>query len=280
MDVTKYFQDAYPIHFHSHVIIDRVVYPNLPIEWNASPIVTEIMAPQAHLYPFLVDLCHLDSEQISTLEKMMIGSKKSGGIILIKSHHDHDTLIYLLANALIYTPKTGGNYLLRYYDHNVLLQLIRIIPYNHFFCKIKSLGVEFFTFHSRFGHVTYLPEFTKITFNDDKITELTLLLNIGIVNKAIKKLNRDMDIDTYLKISQRLDDKITIARHEFHLTDDNDIVSFIAQCILVHDFYYQSPQVINILKETSQYPGYFHERLSLLNTDDWNNILTYCENTL
>ncbi|OBY35601.1 hypothetical protein PR729_19035 [Providencia rettgeri] len=78
MDVTKHFQDAYPIHFHSHVIIDRVIYPNLPITWNASPIITEMIAPQAHLYPFLVDLRHLDSEQIPILQKMIIDSKKIG----------------------------------------------------------------------------------------------------------------------------------------------------------------------------------------------------------
>ncbi|EPJ0399117.1 MULTISPECIES: hypothetical protein [Providencia] len=280
MDVTKHFQDAYPIHFHSHVIIDRVIYPNLPITWNASPIITEMIAPQAHLYPFLVDLRHLDSEQIPILQKMIIDSKKNGGIILIKSHYDHNTLIYLLANALIYAPKTGGNYLLRYYDHNVMLQLIRIIPHNHLFNKIKSLGIDFFTFHSRFGHITYLPELVETTFNDNKNNTLALLSNIGIINKAIKKLNNDMDIATCLKVSQRLDDKITIAHHEFYLTDANDIMSFITQCILVHDFYYQSPQIINLLKETSQYPGYFHESLSLLSIDDWNNILAYCENTL
>lgn len=279
MDVTKHFQDVYPIHLHSHVIIDRVIYPNLPITWNASPITTEILAPQAHLYPFLVDLCHLDSEQIPILEKMMLDSKKSGGIILIKSHYDHDTLTYLLANALIYTPKTGDNYLLRYYDHNVILQLIRIIPHNHFFNKIKSLGVEFFTFNSQFGHVTYSPILEEIISNDNKPDTLDHLLNIGIINIAIKKLN-NMDIATYLKTSQQLEDKVNIARHEFHLTDANDIISFITQCMLVHDFYYQSPQIISLLKETSQYPGYFHESLSLLSTDDWNNILTYCENTL
>ncbi|WP_369311332.1 hypothetical protein [Providencia rettgeri] len=278
MDVSLHFQDAYPIHFHTHVIIDRVIYPNLPIAWNASPIITEITAPQAHLYPFLVDLCHLNTEQIPILEKMILDSKKSGGVMLIKSHYDHDTLIYLLANALIYTPSTGDNYLLRYYDHNVILQLIRIIPHNQLYNKVKSLGIEFFTFHSQFGHITYTLDFEQTT-NNNKVELLTHLANIGIINIAIRKINNDMDIDTYFKVSQTLEDKINIARNTFSLTDINDIVSFITQCILIHDIYYQSPLIINILKETSQYPGCFHESLSLLKTNDWNSILTYCENT-
>jgi hypothetical protein len=280
MDVTKHFQDAYPIHLHSHVIIDSVVYPNLPITWNASPIVTEITAPQAHLYPFLVDLCHLDSEQIPILEKMILDAKKSGGITLIRSHYDHDTLVYLLANALIYTPKTGEHYLLRYYDHHVMLQLVRITPPYQFINKIKSLGIEYFTFHSQFGDITYKPNLVEITPSDNKPEFFTRLVNIGLINKAIKKINNDIDIATYFKTSQTLEEKITIACHTFSLTDINDIVSFITQCILIHDCYYQSPQIITILKETSLYPGYFHDRLSLVNTDDWDHILTYCENSL
>lgn len=277
MDVTQQFHEAYPIHLHSHVIIDRIIYPDLPKSWKASPIITEITAPQAHLYPYLVQLDNLDSKQIVLLEKMILESKKRSGILLIKSHFDHDTLVYMLANTLIYSPQASENYLLRYYDHNVLLQLFKIIPSFKLFNKLKSLDIDYLTIHSQYDNITYIPNSKVNILGNNKTDILLQISNIGIINTSIKKLNKDMNISEYYKISYLLEEKISIARNKFSLININDIIVFITKCVLVHELYYTSPQIEKILNITSHYPGCYHDELALLSTNDWNSILKFCE---
>ncbi|HEK1721040.1 TPA: DUF4123 domain-containing protein [Proteus mirabilis] len=276
MNIITQFHEAYPIHAHTHAIIDRIIYPDLPREWDAMPIVTEVTSPQEHLYPYLIELKNIESESLFILEKIISESKEKAGILLIRSSFDKDTLKSLLANNLIYSLNSGDNYFLRYYDYHVLLQLIRILTSIDLFSKFKSIGVDYVTFYSSYGNRTYIP----INIIGEVVNEtpiLNRLLNIGIINISIKKLNKKLDIIEYFRLSDFLENKITIARNDFSLTNMKDICAFITHSILIHEFYYHSPQVDKILKEAKNCPGYFCETLALVSNEDWDNILRYCE---
>ncbi|MER5081739.1 DUF4123 domain-containing protein [Providencia stuartii] len=280
MDIIKQFHEAYPIHLHSHAIIDRIIYPDLPEIWNANPIITDITMPQAHMYPYLIELGNINSEQRILLNNIIFESERGSGIILFNSKFDQDTLIYILANYLIYTSPAGDNYLLRYYDYNVFMQLVRIISPLNLRNKLNALGAEYVTFYSQYGHKTYIPNLYNEKQEPIYATTFSRIADIGIINSAIKKINKKMDINDFFYVSNILEEKISIARNKYFLTDKNDIITFISKCILIHKLYYISPEVNEVLSKTYKYPGCYHDEISLFSAERWRDILNFCRTNL
>lgn len=264
---------------HTHVLIDRVFYPEPPENWKAEPVINSVLKPQVELYPWLISLENLDVEQTENLVNLIHRSDNLPAIMLLHSDYRGPALIQRLADSLIFQQHyTSKRYLLRYYDSRVFIQLIRMLTRAQLRNFCLRAGVNFFSWINSFGGETFTPagETEKAEGISSEVNRR--LLNIGMINTVIQQYNnKPTDFNELILLSEHVEKFIDVATMKLCLTDRNDIISFAVKGLTYHHLFYLAEPVAELIKKTKSVPGLFASEIELLNENDWVAVNQYCQ---
>ncbi|WP_336285202.1 DUF4123 domain-containing protein [Citrobacter arsenatis] len=263
---------------HTHVLIDRIFYPDPPASWQAEPVVNSVLKPQAELYPWLVELENLDVEETENLTTLIRSSDNLPATMLFHSDYRGQSLIQCLADLLIFQQHyTGKRYLLRYYDSRVFIQLVRMFTHAQLRNFCSRAGVNFFSWIDSAGGATFIP-FDKSAITEGISSETCRrILNAGIINTVIQQHSKLADLNEFIVLSDCVENLIDIATLQLGMTDRNDIIAFATKGLNYHHQFYLAKPIIELIEKTKYMPGLFSAEIDLLNKDCWVAICQYCQ---
>ncbi len=279
MDNFRYLQPSFSLGHHTHVLIDRLRCPQPPDGWPVVPVVSAVLEPQAHLYPWLVALAELTHPQLLELDKTLAEKATSPDMMLLGSQYELATLKLRLADAFIFQPDGGRErYLLRYYDCRVFFQLLRMQPALALQRWSRQTGIDFCSWQDEGGRVTFdcralIAEQASIP----AAQEYHRLLNIGLINQVLQRYGMPPDLAKRRTLSDETERLIITARDECGLTDPDDLISFALLGLTVHERYWQTQKMSALLKLTAGQPGAFHTELTLMDDEALAQLRHQCQ---
>ncbi|EQB98436.1 DUF4123 domain-containing protein [Photorhabdus temperata] len=251
-----------PLEFaeHQYVLIDRVLVPQLPEDLPVIEVVSPLLAPQAHLYPWLLPLRELPSVVWSRLlnEARLKTDPDSPPFftLLLKSDLSPEAIKNVLVNALYLKEKQQGH-ILRYYDPRVLFHLHWMMTPWAFSRRIASDDITHWTFWLEGDwHTLAFPE--KARYQQGEMpTPFAQIQRIGLINQVLTKLPATLDMAERQALSRRIDALLDIAMTRWSLTDRQDLTAFALHGITLNEAFHQAPKMKTLLSQCQQFAGYY-----------------------
>lgn len=258
----------------NYAIIDRVIYPDIAQDFPVLEIVTPIIQPQAHLYPYLLPLKTLPLtlwQQFNNMIQSQIKqSKNSLSILLIKSDDSTESLIFNLANYLIHSFKQR-NYILRYYDPKVFVQLCWILGRYGLNTLSKVTGVYDWTFYinQQWNTLSITQEEPKDSTLSEQLN-YEQLKNIGLINTILSKYFPFHSIFEHISYSQKISLALQQAESN-NVTNREDKLLFAQHYLFFGQEFLSLPIIQKILNNYEEV-GHYSEQMSKLTKLDWLKI--------
>lgn len=259
---------------HDFAIIDRGRYPSVCESWPVLELVSPMLQPQAHLYPWLLPLKDMRSNDwnmlIRELGQAISPAASPASRLLLRSDKPIPEVRSQLIRALYFTDENHQGHILRWYDPRVLFhlfwmfsaeQLMTLLPVGLASCWTLWLEGKWYSLVTRpLPGTTVMPEYVLRTMR-------MRLQNISLINGVLADRPSVSNIIERLQTSRQIETLLIQAR-EFGLEQRSDLMAF-ASSVLEHgDKFWQAPDVQEILRLSVSTPGYFSR---------WVNSLRYRE---
>lgn len=266
-----YLAEPLPVADHEYAIIDRMRFPELPGSWPLIELVSPMLAPQAHLYPWLLPLHELKSGDWRQLMTELAQSKNPHSsptsCLLLSSASNPLAVRNALVEALqFYDPQRNGH-ILRYYDPRVLFHLHWMLTPWQLSHRLPAREVPVWTFWLE-GEWRTLSFPEKIACQPGELRQLPLeeLQYIGQINIVLSMLRVPVkDLDQRQEISKKIRRLLEQSAH-CQLPTPEDRITFALHGLQQREDFWLSPKMAAFLILARQTADFYRDETS--NWDD------------
>ena len=248
---------------HQYAVIDRMRLAELPEGWPLIELVSPMLAPQAHLYPWLVPLHQLPSGEWNAFMAKMSRHTDSVSApecaLLLSSSRPVQDVRSALVNALYFKDAQQRGYILRYYDPRVLFHLHWMLSPWQLFNQLSAQEIPYWSFwlDGRW-HTLEFPARESYQPGDRAEMPLEQLQRSGQINLALQKLPRSVDMAQRQKISRRLD-TLLMQAEVCGLSIQEDRIAFALHGLSQCEGFWKAPKMAAFLDLARLTPDYYRD---------------------
>ena len=270
-----YLKSAPAFSQHDFAIIDRIKHPNINTSWPVRELVSPMLQPQAHFYPWFLSLKDMNSGDwnrlIAEQENRDAPDKPPLCCLLLRSEHSEYEVYSQLIDALIFTDEKLQRHILRYYDPQVLFHLSWMFTFGELAGMIPVRQISYWTcwLDGRWNTLAF-PSVGVMPppYESKDNSTVTRLQNIGIINSILSALPPCKNIDERLDYSRCIE-MLLIKARELGLNHRDDLHIF-AQSGVNHSLdFWKTSAIQDILKQSKGFPELFNRKIRCLSEYDW-----------
>jgi len=261
---------------HQYAVIDRKRVPELPQSWPVIELILPMMAPQAHLYPWLVPLRELPSQEweglMTTLSRHSGARSPEKCSLLLSSACSPEQVRSALVNALYFKDSQHNGHILRFYDPRVLFHLHWMLTPWQLTSLLTAKDIPCWTFWLEGGWHTleYSRDAVSMPGAASAINLQQLAL-CGPINQALQQLPACSDIDQRQQISRKLADLLRQAS-ECGLYTDEDRIAFALHGLVQRQGFWNTPKMSAFLQQASQNADLYRSETSSWDETRWQEM--------
>lgn len=258
---------------HQYAVINRILFPDLSDQLPVIELVSPLLAPQAHLYPYLLPIRELSSTQWQIL---MDGVQQAEGrdspplvSLWLQSDLSPSEVKSRLLEILIMQDEQRQYHILRFYDPRVLFHLHWMLSPWEFSGKLSMRLISAWTFWLD-GQWHTLAYKQPVPFDPlaPKIT-VARLQHIGLINRVLAEMPPIIDLVERQQLSQRIEALL----QQCPLSSPDDQRAFCLHGVTRGQAIYKTPKMAALLAESTQYPGYYARLTASWNDNDWQEMI-------
>jgi hypothetical protein len=261
---------------HQFALIDKAFARSLLDDYPSLDIVSAHLAPQSHLYPALISLHELPTPDwqkfITKITEQSQGLSTHNINLLLSSPLSAESLRNELASLLLINDEKQQNYLFRYYDPRVLIQLSWMLTPWQLQTYLKTQAIPSWTFFiDKQWHTLSFQEKAPYIKNDPINLPLEQINRIGLINQVLEQLPITKNLDEKIRLSRHIDELLLIASN-CGLVINKDINIFVQQGIEQQCAFWLHHDVQAVLKVAAHNPEYYRRTTSNWNEKRWQEI--------
>jgi len=267
--IISYLEHHRPLEKHQYAVIDRGRLPTLPGNWPYLELVSPIVSPQAHLYPWLIPLRELPAGELNDL---MAALSRHVGLysfpvcsLLLSSTLSLHEVRNVLTDALYFKDAQHRGYILRYYDPRVLFHLHWMLNPWQLFTQLPAQEIPHWTFWLEGKwHTLEFPGHVFCQPGDAADYPLEQLQRCSAVNRVLAKLPCSTDMAQRQETSRRID-ALLVQAMQCGLTSQEDRIAFALQGIAQRAAFWRAPKMAAFLTQARLIPGFYSDE-----TNGWD----------
>lgn len=268
-----YLEQPLPLASHQYAVIDRMRVPELPESWPYIELVSPMLAPQAHLYPWLVPLHELSSGEWSAfmaeLSQHADPASPPMCVLLLSSPCSMQIVRSALVNALFFRDSFHKGHILRYYDPRVLFHLHWMLSPWQLFIQLSAHEIPYWTFWLE-GEWRTLVFPSRVSYQPGDQTEFPMehLQRCGQINLALQKLPRNIDIAQRQEVSRKID-TLLVQAMTCGLPTQEDRIAFALHGLTQREGFWTAPKMAAFLTQSRQTPDFYRDATSQWDEYRW-----------
>lgn len=272
----NYLENPLPLADHQYAVIDRIRVPELPEHWPHIELVSPMLAPQAHLYPWLVPLHELPPGEWRTVMADLSRSADPASLpmcaLLLSSPRPIQIVHNLLVNALFLKDAHHKGHILRYYDPRVLFHLHWMLSPWQLFNHLSAREIPYWTFWLE-GEWHTLAFPAHVSFQPGDHTEIPLaqLQRSGQINLALEKLPRHVDMAQRQQSSRKIE-ALLVQGLACGLPTQEDRIAFALHGLVQPEGFWMAPKMAALLAKSRQTPDYYRDVTSNWDAHLWQEM--------
>lgn len=265
----RYLEHHLPLADHQYAVIDRMRVPEFPENWPLIELISPMLAPQAHLYPWLLPLHDIQSgdwrKLMAELSQHSDPNSPSECCLLLNSTHTPQAMRNALVAAMYLTDKQHKGHILRFYDPRVLFHLHWMLTPWQLFNQLSALEIPRWTFWLEGSwHTLEFPEHIPSQPGGTVSLQLDQLQRIGQINLALAKLPHSKDILQRQEMSRRID-ALLVHALQCQLPTQEDRIAFVLHGLTQCEAFWTAPKMAALLIQARQFPDFYRDE-----TSDWD----------
>lgn len=277
-----YLTHHQPLAEHQYAVIDRIRVPKLPDSWPLIELVSPMLAPQAHLYPWLLPLHELPSgEWRSLMADMSLHSDPHFPPVcslLLSSKRTPQSVRNALVGALYFKDEHHKGHILRYYDPHVLFHLHWMLSSWHLFNQLPAQEIPRWTFWLDGNwHTLEFPERVAHQPGEPVGIQWDQLQRSGQINLALKKLSHSADMAQRQEISRKID-ALLVQAMACQLSTPEDRIAFALHGLKQREGFWTAPKMAAFLAQSRQSPDCYRDETSEWDEHRWLEMTQICTN--
>ncbi|EPK7282847.1 DUF4123 domain-containing protein [Citrobacter farmeri] len=263
---------------HQYAVIDRLRVSELPISWPLIELVSPMLMPQAHLYPWLLPLHELPSGEWQSLMKDLAVDVKGilapECILLLSSSYSVQEVHSALVSALYYQDETGTGRILRYYDSRVLFHLQWMLTPSQItnYLPVKKIPLWTLWLEGKWQTLNFASEQTACVNGGNSRLPMSQLQRCGQINDVLAQLPAEENMSTRQSISRKID-FLLVQAIECQLSTREDQNAFALHGLNLPDKFWLAPKMKIFLEKARQAPEYFLDETSSWNERVWLDMI-------
>lgn len=272
--ITRYYRlEPLALSEHQYLVIDRLNAGELPAGLPLIELVTPLTAPQAHLYPWLLNLNTLSADEWKWLEwEFRLTTKNSEpppGCLLLTSHQPEHVIRGHLINASFISDEQRERHMLRWFDPRVLFHLCWMTNARSLADMLHIRDIPDWTYWLSGKWQTL--SFEKNNAPDEVLPELHCLFNqlqhIGLINDVLAVLPDAEDFAQREQLSRQILDWAEIGGH--WLSNSLDLREFILHGVKYGAHFYESEMIQSLIKKSNKTAGVYYQVTRNWNDEQW-----------
>ena len=269
----QYLDKHRPLGKHQYAVIDRMKVPVLPEHWPCTELISPVLAPQAHIYPWLIPLHQFSPEEwrafMATQVQQTIPHECT---LLLSSSLTVEEIRSALIGALHFKDKQQRGYILRYYDPRVLFHLHWMLKPAQLFNQLSARGIPFWTFwHDGNWSTLEFTEDTEPPCRDNMVFPLEQLRRIGQINLVLKSVTSTGDIDGGQQTSCKINALLEQAEM-CGLSVQEDCIAFASHGLVQPEGFWKAPKMATFLEQVRHFPGCYRDETHLWDDNHWQEM--------
>ncbi|EPG4211588.1 MULTISPECIES: DUF4123 domain-containing protein [Klebsiella] len=274
-----FLRDALPLSQHDFAIIDRVQHPDIDKSWPVLEMVSPMLKPQAHLYPWLLPLKEMSAADWNMLMTNLRQEKKPEipplCTLLIRSERTVSEMRSVLIKAMHFTDENHRRHILRYYDPRVLFHLSWMFTYRQLMELIPVRQSSYWTlwiegqWHTLVCHPS---EVMLTSVEHETVFPAARLKNIGLINRVLMEIPFITDIAERRNCSQRIE-KLLSRGLSLGLIHHNDLIAFACSGLTREPDFWRIPIIQEWLRCAENTPEVFSRMINGLSDIEWQKLL-------
>lgn len=258
---------------HQYAVIDRMRVPELPEGWPLIELVSPMLAPQAHLYPWLVPLQELKSYEwdafIAKLRQHNDPFTPPECCLLLSSPRPVQVVRSALVNALYFKDAQQRGHILRYYDPRALFHLHWMLSPWQLFNQLSAQEIPYWSFWLE-GEWHTLEFPARVSYQPGDRAEMPLdqLQRSGQINLALQKLPRSADMTQRQENSRRID-ALLMQADVCGLSIQEDRIAFALHGLSQCEGFWKTPKMAAFLDLARLTPDHYRDETSHWDEHRW-----------
>lgn len=272
----NYLEHPLQLANHQYAIIDRMRVPELPESWPHIELVSPMLAPQAHLYPWLISLHELPPDEwrifMAELSQCVDLTPSPTCVLLLSSPRPINIVHKLLVKALFLNDINHKRHILRYYDPRVLFHLHWMLSPWQLFNQLSAQEIPYWTFWLEGGwHTLSFP--TQVSCQPGHPTEIPLeqLQRSGQINLTLEKLPRNVDMAQRQESSRKID-ALLVQAITCGLPTQEDCIAFALHGLEQPEGFWMAPKMAAFLAQSRLAPDYYRDVTSNWDEHLWQEM--------
>ncbi|HBO0703367.1 TPA: DUF4123 domain-containing protein [Enterobacter kobei] len=272
----NYLEQPLPLANHQYAVIDRTRVPELPESWPHIELVSPMLAPQAHLYPWLLPLHELPADEwrtfVTDLSRCTDPTSPPKCSLLLSSPRPIKIVCNLLVNALFLKDAYQKIHILRYYDPRVLFHLHWMLSPWQLFNHLPAQEIPHWTFWLEGEwHTLAFPD--RVSCQPGHATEIPLaqLQRSGQINLTLEKLPRNVDMAQRQESSRKID-ALLVQAMTSGLPTQEDRIAFALHGLVQPEGFWMAPKMAAFLAQSRQAPDYYRDVTSNWDEHFWQEM--------
>jgi len=259
---------------HDFAIIDRMEHPDINKTWSVLELVSPMLEPQAHLYPWLLPLKEMSAGEWKVLmeELGQADSSRTTPVsgLLLRSEKTSSEIRNQLIRSLYFIDENHQGHILRYYDPRVFFHLCWMLSPWMLAQMLPSHIVSHWTFWLEGQwHTVTLPSVDTAQSDESEILPRQQLRRSGLINEVLGRFPPHGDVVQREQVSKRIDALLQKAI-ELGLPTAEDQVSFAFHGFRLRDAFWTSPKFSALLHQARNAPDFFRDETRLWDEERWN----------
>lgn len=259
---------------HDFAIIDRMQHPDINETWPVLELVSPMLKPQAHLYPWLLSLKEMKAGEwkalISELEQADSSQTMPVSCLLFRSEQPLSEVRSQLIRSLCFTDENHRGHILRYYDPRVFFHLGWMLPPWLLAQTFPSYMFSYWMFWLEgHWHTVTFPSPEVVQFNEARTFPRQQLQRCGMINQVLGRYPPYGDIAQREQVSHRID-VLLVQAAELGLPTAEDQAAFAFHGLNLRDSFWTSPKLLPLLQQAREVPDFFHDETRLWDEERWN----------
>jgi hypothetical protein len=262
---------------HQYAVIDRQLVPELPGSWPVIELILPMLAPQAHLYPWLVTLSEMPSPEWKTF--MADLSAHAGPrspefcSLLLSSTLSPQQIQSALVNALYFKDAGHNGHILRFYDPRVLFHLHWMLSPWQLSNLLSARDIPCWTFWLEDGwHTLEFTDHAAVKPTDTAAISLHQIAHCGLINQALQQLPSYADMQQRQHISRRLE-SLMMQAAKCGLSTDEDRIAFALHGLIQPEGFWAARNMSVFLQQASQYPDLYRNETHSWDESRWQEVI-------
>lgn len=262
---------------HQYAVIDRQIVSDIPESWPVMELILPMLAPQAHLYPWLVPLRELPAGEweklMSALSQCSELNPPRMGNLLLTSPCPPQQVRNALIKALYFKDLQLNGHILRFYDPRVLFQLQWMLSPWQLSNVMSIKDITHWTFWLDGNWHTLTGDACPSARPEEMFgIQVEQLAQCGRINQALRQLPIFTELDKRQQISRQLDALLSQAER-CGLATEEDCISFALHGLVRPEAFWVLPKMSAFLQQARQNPHFYRNETSQWDDKRWQEML-------